>query len=125
MSGTTPVSDNANLEQTLVPHLLDEFEIGANKEDNMTTNNSKTLEELAEGTATRRDFCVFLEALACDFDQRPQEWENVTVGAYLEATAAFAEAIDGYYRNTSQAIDAEQATWRMFAEILLAGKVYE
>ncbi len=46
------------------------------------------------------------------------EWQNGSIGQYLEAASAWAEAI-------KEERMPENPTWRTFAEFLYAGKIYE
>lgn len=46
------------------------------------------------------------------------DWQNESIGRYLEAASAWAEAI-------KEERMPENPTWRTFAEFLYAGKVYE
>lgn len=46
------------------------------------------------------------------------EWQNGSIGQYLEAASAWAEAL-------KKERMPENPTWRTFAEFLYAGKIYE
>ena len=78
----------------------------------------------------RETFLVFLRELARDREiaaahelSKPSSpygpdaggWENTSIETYLESCAAWA---------TDQPVPAT-ASWRVFAEVLLAGKLYE
>jgi hypothetical protein len=39
--------------------------------------------------------------------------------------ARYTENIQGFYKNTQQNIDADQADWQTFADILRGARVYE
>ena len=80
--------------------------------------------EAAQGIGSREDLVAFLTALRYDLQTKPEQWANRDLPTYLEALAAWASDLEGYYRNTGQAIPA-QPSWKMFAEMLLAAKVYE
>jgi len=79
---------------------------------------------MSETVESREDFIAFAQQLAKDFDGHPDEWENLNAGTYLEATARRMEDIDGYNRKFGHPISTTP-TWRLFAEILIAGKYYE
>ena len=86
--------------------------------------------DLASTVATRADFARFVRALLADWEasaaaeaQAPSApwsaasggWENPTLDRFLEALAAYADA---------QPL-AEPPSWRSFAALLAAAKVYE
>jgi len=73
----------------------------------------------------RRSFIKFLDLLRQDLLQHPETWENKTLPDFLEALAAYAEDIQGYYDNTDANVDAEKAAWSTFADIFKGAKVYE
>ncbi|MCW0332962.1 DUF7660 family protein [Pantoea ananatis] len=65
-----------------------------------------------------------IEALAKDLKDNPDEWENKDLSSYLEALASWIEDMDGYYENTNQPLPKD-TNWKVFADILMAAKVYE
>ncbi|MGW7416646.1 DUF7660 family protein [Streptomyces sp. NPDC054863] len=67
---------------------------------------------------------AFLRDLHRDFPQRCHEWENPTLDRYLEATAAWVESSDNWYRNLDQELPPE-GNWTYFARALTAATVYE
>jgi hypothetical protein len=77
-----------------------------------------------ESVTTREQLVALIRQLAADFDTNPHEWENMTVSQYLEALAAWTEAMDGYYRNHGKTIPAAPS-WQTIADMLLAAKYYE
>lgn len=78
---------------------------------------------------TRDDFVSFLEQLCQQLREGRDEWTNTSLQDFLEALAAWAEDMDGYYANIglAQQIDLskERVPWRVFADMLLAARVYE
>lgn len=74
---------------------------------------------------SRSSFAAFIELLREDFLQNPNEWENDTLGNFLEAMSAYAKDIQGYYNNFNLNINADEAQWQVFADILRGAKVYE
>jgi hypothetical protein len=80
--------------------------------------------ECGERVETREEFCEFVKELFANFQQHPEEWENNSMDAYLEGIGLFAKSMDGYYRNIGERIDCDTASWRIFADILLAARVY-
>jgi hypothetical protein len=72
--------------------------------------------------ATRGDFGRFLSAVLADFRSTGEaEWENGTLDRFLDGLSAFADArvVD------APGPDQEQASWRLFAEIVQAATGYE
>ncbi len=86
--------------------------------------------------ADRETFLAFVRALLADWvDSRAQEatnpsnpwgptangWYNVTIEGFLEAALAWAED-----SHTGQSLDLDgEASWKTFAPLLYAGKIYE
>ena len=66
----------------------------------------------------------FIAALAKDFKDNPDEWENKNISSYLEAIVSWIEDMDGYYKNTNQPLPKD-TNWKVFADILMAARVYE
>ncbi|MBS1597226.1 MAG: hypothetical protein JST75_03310 [Bacteroidetes bacterium] len=73
----------------------------------------------------RVSFARFLELLHEDFLNNESEWENPTIERFLEAMTRYTEDIQGYYNNTNQNVDANIASWKVFADILRGAKIYE
>ncbi|MEQ9861123.1 hypothetical protein OI450_03590 [Pectobacterium cacticida] len=74
--------------------------------------------------SSKDDLVKLISALAKDFKENPDEWENKDLPSYLEAIASWIEDMDGYYENTNQPIPKD-TNWKVFADILMAAKVYE
>lgn len=94
------------------------------------------LRTIADQVHDEATFVRFVEALARDWeDERSKEaivpsspygpgangWENGTVGQFLDAAAAWAEAS----REGLASYEPPSNPWRRCAHILLAGKFYE
>ncbi|MCC6413377.1 MAG: hypothetical protein IT270_17075 [Saprospiraceae bacterium] len=73
----------------------------------------------------RQAFIQFLDLLTTDFSINPESWGNKTVPDFLEALAAYAEDIQGYYDNTGQNTDADKPDWQTFADIFKGARGYE
>ena len=65
-----------------------------------------------------------IAALAKDLKDNPDEWENKDLSSYLEAIASWIEDMDEYYENINQPLPKD-TNWKVFADILMAAKVYE
>ncbi|MGE9311820.1 hypothetical protein ACLOAU_09245 [Niabella sp. CJ426] len=74
---------------------------------------------------SRQTFIEFIEQLRRDFIENPDSWENKTLPDFLEAISAYAEDIQGYYDNTQQNINANEASWKLFADIFKGATMYE
>lgn len=73
----------------------------------------------------RQSFSQLLKMLHDDFTNNPDSWENITLGDFLEAMSGYSADIQGFYDNTNQNIDANVASWRVFADIIIGATVYE
>jgi uncharacterized protein YggL (DUF469 family) len=70
--------------------------------------------------SNRDDFADLVLAVLEDFRRGGEaEWENGTLDRFLDGLAAFADArvVDGG--------DQERATWRLFAQMIVAATGYE
>lgn len=77
-----------------------------------------------EKIQTKQDFISFLRALKKDYLENFSSWENSDIGAFLEAMASWIEDMDGFYINRGLPVP-EKPDWRVFADILMGGKLYE
>ena len=76
------------------------------------------------GIKDKKDFLEFLEFLVDDLKNNSNEWENKSLESYLNAIASWVEDMEGYYLNNNLPIP-ENINWRVFADILIAAKMYE
>ncbi len=84
------------------------------------------IDEMAEfEVSDRNSFIKFLEILRQDFLTNSDSWENQNLDDFLEAMIAYTEDIQGYYDNTNQNVDADQPSWKVFADIFKGSTVYE
>ena len=73
---------------------------------------------------TKKDFVSFLRALKKDYLENLSSWENRDIEAFLEAMAAWVEDMDSFYINQGLPVP-EKPDWKVFADILMGGKLYE
>lgn len=74
------------------------------------------------GVETREDFAHFLSSVLSDFRATgAHEWENGTLERFLDGLAAFADARVADVPEQQQ----EDASWRLFAEMVQAATGYE
>lgn len=72
----------------------------------------------------KQGFVQFVELLNQDLKENTHTWENTTLDSYLEAISSWTEDMDEYYKNMN--IDYTKLNqWQIFANILVASKVYE
>lgn len=74
---------------------------------------------------TRQDFIKFLNDLLIDFQVNKDKWGNKDLESFLEALSRYTEDIDGFYSNTTQKINADKASWKIFADMFMGAKLYE
>jgi hypothetical protein len=73
---------------------------------------------------TKEDLANFVGALRTDLIEHRSEWENPTLETFLSAMEAWMEDLDGFYKNNG-APPINQPTWKTFADILIAARMYE
>jgi hypothetical protein len=74
---------------------------------------------------SRQELIDHLFHLLDDFDSVGDQWENQDAYAFLQAMAAWLNDCEGYYRNSTQAVDVEKPSWQLFADAITAASVYE
>ncbi len=79
---------------------------------------------MLENIKTRSELSEFVTALLRDLEKNKDEWENATLSSFLEAISAWVKDMDGYYKNHGKPF-TENQSWKTFAEILYAAKMYE
>jgi hypothetical protein len=77
-----------------------------------------------ENLNSQEDFLGFLELLIQDLRNNPDEWENKSLESYLEAASSWTKDMHGYYQNNNLPIP-QNVNWKVFANILIAAKMYE
>ncbi|PTT03460.1 hypothetical protein DBR11_02155 [Pedobacter sp. HMWF019] len=73
---------------------------------------------------TKADFVNFIHFLLEDLKSNSEDWENKTLPEYLEAIASWTDDMEGYYVNDNLPIP-DNVDWKVFADILVAAKMYE
>ena len=66
-------------------------------------------------------FIKYLNLLAKDSEENPQEWENTTVSQYLKSIASWIEDWSSRYGNE----EFEKLDYNEMAKLLYMGKIYE
>jgi len=52
-------------------------------------------------------------------------WDNSDLSSFLEALSGWIGDCDGYYQNTGSDLAPDSPSWQLFADALLAAKIYE
>lgn len=73
----------------------------------------------------KRSFIEFIELLREDLLKNPTTWENNDLADFLEAMARYAGDIQGYYDNTGQKINSNEASWKVFSDLFKGASIYE
>lgn len=73
----------------------------------------------------RDSFIKFVRGLKKDFESNGNSWENIDLGNFLDAMASYTEDIQGYYDNLDLSVNADTASWRVFADMLKGATIYE
>jgi hypothetical protein len=77
-----------------------------------------------EKIQTRQDFISFLRSLKKNYLENLASWENRDIGAFLEAMASWVEDMEGFYITNGLPVP-EKPDWKVLADILMGGKLYE
>ncbi len=85
----------------------------------------ETIDGLRRSITSNEQFLQLLALLRKDLAKNKKDWENQTLEGYLEALGAFCGCLESYYRGRGVNVDLENPGWRVFADILLAARVYE
>jgi hypothetical protein len=72
----------------------------------------------------KEDFINFVELLLSNLKNNPKEWTNKSLPQYLEGISSWTEDMEGYYQNNNLPVP-ENVNWKVFADILIAAKMYE
>ena len=78
--------------------------------------------EQIEKIRNKADFIHFLYLLSEDFKKNPQEWENHTIPEFLEQMAGW---IEDYSTCSANNIEWEKIDFKVLAQIIYMGKIYE
>jgi len=79
---------------------------------------------IVNSVKTKADFISFIHFLLQDLKSNSEDWENKTLPEYLEAIASWTDDMEGYYVNNNLPIP-DNVDWKVFADILVAAKMYE
>lgn len=88
-------------------------------------HDSYYLDKAIDAISNPTELAIFIKKLRQNLIDNPNSWENINLSDFLDALASWTEDMDGYYKNTNQSERLDQPDWKTFAEMLLAGRVYE
>ena len=81
--------------------------------------------EQADQVGSEADLVSFLCDLRDDYLDNPDQWQNASLEAFLDALVTCAAAISLHRRFIDENIsNTLGSSWKMFAQILLAAKYY-
>lgn len=80
-----------------------------------------SLQDQIANVYDKDSFIKYLNLLAKDFEENPQEWENTTVSQYLQSIASWIEDWSSRYGNE----EFEKLDYNEMAKLLYMGKIYE
>jgi len=81
-------------------------------------------EDVLEQVDSKETFIAFVMCLAANLEKDPDDWQNTGLFEYLESIASWSDGIERYYERLGEPMPLN-VNWRVFGEILMAGKVYE
>jgi hypothetical protein len=73
---------------------------------------------------SKEDFIKFVGDLILDLKTNPNTWENKNLDDYLKALQRWTGDMEGYYINNNLPVP-ENVNWRIFADMLMAARMYE
>jgi hypothetical protein len=77
--------------------------------------------DLLEEVKDEKSFLLFVKSLIKD-RKSPEDWENNSIGDFLESSVAWAEDADF---GINQDSELKTNKWKQFAVFLYCGKIYE
>lgn len=72
----------------------------------------------------KEDFLVFISEFRDTLIKNPDSWTNNDLSSYLEDLSICVEGMEQFYINTKQTVP-ENIDWKVFADILIAAKMYK
>ena len=78
--------------------------------------------EKINNISCKEEFVEYIRSLVTDFTDNHDEWENITIPDYLEQIASW---IEDYSDSPANDIVWEKIDFRILAQLLYMGKIYE
>ena len=85
----------------------------------MTHETGRATNVHPSSVSGRDDFADFLQAVLQDFEASGKDWENGTLGRFLDGLTAVS------WSRRVDVQDEENASWQLFAEMIAAATGYE
>lgn len=82
------------------------------------------LYDVLQEIKTKEDFEQFLLLLILDLKNKNSEWENTDLDRYLSAMSDYTDTLNETDKDGNVLPD-NQPSWKLFAELLMAARVYE
>jgi hypothetical protein len=82
------------------------------------------LYDFTETIKSKEDFEQFICMLLIDLKNESSDWENKDLSSFLRAMHDYAGSLKEKDQN-GQVLASNQPSWRLFAELLMAARVYE
>lgn len=82
------------------------------------------LAEKVRELRTREDLVAFLRLAAEDLTANPDDWENDSLPAFLEAWAAWLNDCPGWFARNGEEVP-ESPSWKFVGDMVMAARVYE
>lgn len=73
---------------------------------------------------TKGELIKLISSLASNARNNPCQWENNDLPSFLQAMTSWMEDMDGFYENMNKPC-LDNACWGVFADILMAARLYE
>lgn len=78
--------------------------------------------EKINSISCKEDFVEYIKSLVRDYTDNHDEWENITIPDYLEQIASW---IEDYSDSPANDIEWEKIDFKILAQLLYMGKIYE
>lgn len=78
--------------------------------------------EKINSISCKEDFVEYIKCLVRDYTDNHDEWENITIPDYLEQIASW---IEDYSDSPANDIEWEKIDFKILAQLLYMGKIYE
>jgi len=86
------------------------------------------LESSLDTVRDKESFIAFLGTFIADHEKNGANWENRTLNSFLQGMHGWLEDmdLDDFYKRIERTdVTRIQMNWRVFADVLMAAKIYE
>ncbi|USA47698.1 hypothetical protein NDN11_06180 [Acinetobacter sp. C26M] len=88
-------------------------------------HDSDHLDKAIDAISSHTELAIFIKKLRQNLIDDPNNWENINLSDFLDALASWTEDMEGYYKNIDQSNRLDKLDWKVFAEMLMAARIYE